>query len=191
MKIVLATRNAHKVEELRRMAPQIDWVGMPDELPDPPETGDTFTENALQKAEFVYAATGLPTLADDSGLAVEALGGRPGVHSKRYSAEGTDAANNRKLLAELDGVSDRRAAYHCVIALCGSNLREITIGKVEGKIGFTPQGTNGFGYDPLFWPEEVAGRSMAELSPTEKDGISHRGRALRQMLERLDMTRAP
>ncbi len=182
MKVVLASRNAHKIEELRRMAPQVDWVVMPAELDDPPETGVTFEANALQKARFVAEATGGLALADDSGLEVDALGGRPGVWSKRYSAEATDTANNAKLLGELAGVADaaRTARYRCVLALVdGATGREATAGAAcEGAIGHAPRGNHGFGYDPLFLPASHPGRAMAELSPTEKDAISHRGAAM-------------
>lgn len=185
MKIVLASRNAHKVQEVRRIAPQVEWVAMPDHLPDPPETGDTLQENAVQKARFVAEATGAWALADDSGLEVDPLGGRPGVRSKRYSPEGTDAANNALLLRELGDRRDRTARYRCVVALCGPDGTVRTAsGACEGAIGTAPRGTNGFGYDPLFLPAATPGRTMAELAPAEKDAISHRGAALAH-LERL------
>ena len=155
---------------------------MPAALPEPPETGETFRENALEKARFVYAATGEACLADDSGLEVDALGGRPGVYSKRYSPEGTDAANNVRLLAELGGRTDRNARYRAVIALVGPDGETVSEGACEGKIGFSPRGTGGFGYDPLFLPAEAPSRAMAELTAGEKDAISHRGRALRALL---------
>ncbi len=192
MQIVLASRNAHKIEELRRMAPHVTWVAMPDTLPDPPETGDTFEDNALEKARFVAQATGLTALADDSGLEVDALGGAPGVYSRRYSPEATDAANNAKLLAELEGLARdagdrgerpplRTARYRCVLAVVhGGTVRTVS-GVCEGRIGWEPRGTGGFGYDPLFWPDEVPGRAMAELSPAEKDAVSHRGAAVAQL----------
>lgn len=178
VRLVLASRNAHKIVELRRIAPGIEWLGMPDELGDPPETGDTFVANALQKAEYVVARTGLPCLADDSGIAVDALSGRPGVHSKRYSPEGTDSANNRLLLVELAKAPTRTARYHCVVALCGPGFALTHEATCEGTIGLEPRGSGGFGYDPLFWPNEAPGQTMAELSPAEKDRISHRGRAM-------------
>lgn len=159
---------------------------MPETLPDPPETGDTFLANALEKARFVHAATGETCLADDSGLEVDALGGRPGVYSKRYSFEGTDSANNAKLLAELHGIAARGARYRAVIALVGPHGESTSSGACEGEIGHSPRGTGGFGYDPLFLPAEMPGRTMAELTPGEKDAISHRGRALRELLIQLD-----
>jgi XTP/dITP diphosphohydrolase len=177
VKIVLASRNAHKIEELRRIAPVIDWVIMPDELPDPPETGATFEANALEKARFVFAHTGQVCLADDSGLEVDALGGRPGVWSKRYSDEGTSAANNAKLLAELGARSDRTARFRCVLALVGPGVERTASGACEGVIAFAESGVGGFGYDPLFVPAGSP-RSMAELAPAEKDAISHRGAAM-------------
>lgn len=185
-RVVLASRNAHKIEELRRMAPQVAWEPMPATLPDPPETGSSFEENALQKARFVYEATGITALADDSGLEVAALGGRPGVHSRRYSEEGTDAGNNARLLRELEGVADRRARYRCVIALVAAEGALTVDGACEGSIGVAPRGHHGFGYDPLFLPDARPGRTMAELAPPEKDAISHRGAALRALLRALE-----
>ena len=182
MRVTLASRNAHKIDELRRMAPHVDWAVMPDTLPDPPETGDTFEANALQKARFVAEATGCLAMADDSGLEVDALGGRPGVWSKRYSPEGTDSANNARLLAELAGVPDavHTARYRCVLAVVDprTGAERTAGGACEGAIGHAPRGGNGFGYDPLFLPRAHAGRTMAELSPAEKDAISHRGAAM-------------
>jgi XTP/dITP diphosphohydrolase len=177
VRIVLASRNAHKIVEMRRIAPHVEWVVMPDELPDPPETGDTFVANALQKARFVFEHTGQLALADDSGLEVDALGGRPGVWSKRYSAEGTDAANNTKLLAELGARTDRTARFRCVLALVGPGIERTAAGACEGSIALAPSGGGGFGYDPLFVPVGSL-RAMAELAPEEKDAISHRGAAM-------------
>lgn len=185
MKVFLASRNAHKIEELRRMAPGVDWLTMPEALPDPPETGDTFAENALQKATFVFERTGFAAVADDSGLVVDALGGRPGVHSRRYSPEATDVSNNRTLLAELSGIGARSARYVCVIALVDASGSRIFEGRCEGSIGTSPKGINGFGYDPLFFPVATPGRTMAELAPAEKDELSHRGEALRGLLKSL------
>ena len=177
-RLILASRNAHKIVELERIAPWVEWLPLPVELGDPPETGLTFETNAVQKATYVFEQTGLFALADDSGLAVEALAGRPGVHSKRYSAEGSDVANNRLLLAQLDGLVPRTARYHCVIAVCGPGVSLTHGATCEGTVGLAPRGNGGFGYDPLFWPDERPGRTMAELSPVEKDSISHRGRAM-------------
>lgn len=184
MKVVLASRNAHKIEEVRRIAPYVEWVAMPDELGDPPETGDTFEANALQKARFVHEKTGMLALADDSGLEVDALGKRPGVRSKRYSPEATDAANNALLLRELGDRADRSARYRCVIALVGMGVERTAAGACDGAIGFEGRGANGFGYDPYFVPAGMT-RTMAELAPAEKDAISHRGAALKHLPELL------
>ena len=185
IQVLLASRNLHKLEEIRRMRPDIHWLPMPAELVDPPETGDTFVENALQKATFVYQATGLPCLADDSGLEVDFLGGRPGVHSKRYSDEGTDAANNAKLLAALAGQSQRSARYRCVLALVAPGGQATVAGSCEGEIGEGGRGSGGFGYDPLFFATATPGKTVAELSATEKDRISHRGAAMARLDELL------
>ncbi|GDX80921.1 non-canonical purine NTP pyrophosphatase [Deltaproteobacteria bacterium] len=181
--LVLASRNAHKVEELRRIAPYVAWLVLPDELGDPPETGDTFEANSLEKARYVAERMGCWALADDSGLEVDALGGRPGVYSKRYSPEGRDDTNNALLLRELAGWAGnaRGARYRCVIALVGPGGAFTASGACEGRIGEAPRGSNGFGYDPLFLPDAVYGRTMAELEPAEKDRISHRGAALAQL----------
>lgn len=181
MRVMLATRNAHKLIEISRMRPDITWLALPASLGDPPETSDTFEGNALQKARYVYERTGEITLADDSGLEVDALGGRPGVHSRRYSAEATDAANNLELLGELEGVEDRRARYRCVLAVVGPAGERTAAGSCEGQLGHAPRGAEGFGYDPLFLPDATPGRTMAELSAAEKDLISHRGAALRAL----------
>lgn len=167
---------------MRRIAPGLDWLDLPAELPDPPETGDTFVANALEKATFVHERTGLWALADDSGLEVDALGGGPGVLSRRFSPEQTDAANNALLLRTLGDRTDRAARYRCVLALVGPGIRRTAAGSCEGVIGAAgPRGAGGFGYDPLFWPVATPGRTMAELSPAEKDAISHRGAALAQL----------
>jgi XTP/dITP diphosphohydrolase len=129
----------------------------------------------------VFNATGLPCVADDSGLEVDALGGRPGVHSKRYTPEATATANNRKLLVELDGVRDRGARFVCALAVVTAEHEQAWRGTVEGQIATAPSGEHGFGYDPLFLPDAAPGKSMAELAPHEKDAISHRGDALKRL----------
>jgi len=193
MKLLLATRNAHKVTEIRQILADLDVdlltlddvTGLPDELP---EDGDTFEHNALQKARFAHETTGLLTCADDSGIEVDALDGRPGVFSKRFSPEGTDAGNNRYLLELLGEREDRTARYRCVLALVGEGIQATADGRCEGTVGHAERGEGGFGYDPLFWPSEAPGRTMAELSMEEKNAISHRGRAfahLPELLERL------
>ncbi|MFK7930310.1 MAG: RdgB/HAM1 family non-canonical purine NTP pyrophosphatase [Myxococcota bacterium] len=186
MKLLLATRNAHKLTEIRQILAGFDIeilslddvTGLPEELP---EDGDTFEHNALQKATFVHEATGLLCCADDSGIEVDALDGRPGVFSKRFSPEGTNDGNNRYLLEQLEGRQDRAARYRCVLALVGEGVRSTADGRCEGRIGTTYLGEGGFGYDPLFLPDEAPGRTMAQLSMDEKNAISHRGRAFRQL----------
>ena len=187
--LVLASNNPHKVREISRIVAPMGLVlktlaDFP-ELAEPPETSDTFEGNALEKANFVFARTGLPTLADDSGLEVDALGGGPGVHSKRFTPEATAEANNRKLLSELQGVEARGARFVCALALVSARGEACIRGTVEGQIAHAPSGDGGFGYDPLFLPIEAPGKSMAELAPQEKDAISHRGRALIALPEML------
>ncbi len=183
--LVLASNNAHKLEEVGRILGPLGIRVQPlrefPDIPDPPEEQDTFEGNALQKARFVAERTGLTVVADDSGLEVDALDGAPGVHSKRFTPEAIADTNNARLLHELNGVTDRRARFVCAIALVDGDREQVTRGTVEGVIGTALQGEGGFGYDPLFWPEEAPGRSMAELSSEEKDAISHRGRAFRQL----------
>jgi XTP/dITP diphosphohydrolase len=180
--LVLASNNAHKLVEVGRVLEPLGFVLRPlkdfPEISDPPETGTTFEENALQKARFVFEKTGLPTLADDSGLEVDALGGAPGVYSKRYTPEAIASTNNAKLLREMKGVAVRSARFVCALGLVTATGESAWRGTVEGQIGIDVKGDNGFGYDPLFLPDLAPGRSMAELKPDEKDAISHRGQAL-------------
>lgn len=188
MKLVLATRNAHKVAEIRRILAEaglagvelVDLSAWPD-LPEAPEDHDSFEDNAVQKARFVHQHLGLPCVADDSGIEVAALDWGPGVHSKRFTPQATAASNNRRMLAELDGVDDRRARFRCVLALVCDGGQATASGSVTGHIGTEPRGAGGFGYDPLFWPDEAPGQTMAELSADDKNAISHRGRAFRQL----------
>lgn len=190
MRLLLATHNAHKVDEIRAILAAagdamagIEVVGLdafPD-IPEAPEDHDTFVENALQKAHFVFERAGIPCVADDSGLEVDALGGAPGVKSKRYTPEATAASNNAKLLRELDGRSDRTARFRCVLALVTADGQWTADGACEGTIAHAESGGGGFGYDPLFVPDGEGGRSMAELRPDEKNRISHRGRAFAQL----------
>ena len=191
--ILLATRNAGKIREIRRMTAAGDWVwhGL-DAFPGVPaavEDGATFAENARRKALHYAQATGLCTLADDSGLEVDCLGGEPGVHSARYAGTPRDDdANNRKLVAALAGVplERRTARFRCALALArpGELLVE-TEGAVAGLIIDEPRGDNGFGYDPHFLIPAL-GRTTAELPPDEKNALSHRGQALRDMLPRIE-----
>lgn len=181
--LLIATRNAHKLAEIRTMLPGIDLVGTEGwpHVPDPEETGDTFEANARIKAEAWCAATGLPALADDSGLEVEALGGAPGIRSARYAgAHGDTAANNAKLLRELAGHTDRSARFVCALALAlpGRPTRTLR-GVCEGRIAESASGAGGFGYDPLFVPEGHD-RSFADLPAEVKATLSHRARAFAQ-----------
>ncbi len=191
MKLVLATRNAHKVDELRRILGDaglaVELVGMDafPEVPDVAETGTTFAENALLKAHAVAAATGLPAVADDSGLCVDVLGGSPGVFSARWSGRhGDDAANLDLLLAQISDVPDDRRGAHfaCAAALALPDGGERVVeGRLTGVIIRARRGTNGFGYDPVFVPDGES-RTTAEMDPEEKDAISHRGRAFRGLV---------
>jgi len=185
MKILLATRNAHKAHEVAAILANtgievLTLDAFPD-LAELGEDGDTFEANALQKAQEAHHATGLVVVADDSGLEVDALGGAPGIHSKRYSEAATGPANNAKLLHALAGRSDRTARFRCVIAVVGLSEPRLASGTCEGHIGEAARGTDGFGYDPLFCPDDQPGRAMAELTMEEKNAISHRGRAFRAL----------
>ena len=190
--VLLATGNAGKLRELREIAAgsPLTFRGLADfpNVPEAVEDGATFAENARLKALHYAAATGSYTLADDSGLEVDALGGAPGVHSARYAGEPrSDAANNRKLLEALAGVppEQRTARFRCAMALAraGAVLCESN-GTVEGRITDEPRGENGFGYDPLFLVPAL-GQTVAELSADRKHALSHRGQALRAMLPRI------
>jgi len=185
MDLLLATHNVHKVIEVQAILAGAEvTLRTLDDFPDLgelPETGDTFEANALQKARAAWEATGLLSVADDSGLEVDALDGGPGVYSKRFSPEGIAETNNRLLLQKLHGISDRTARFRCVVAVVGPGWERTAEGRCEGRIGHVPRGDNGFGYDPLFLPDETPGRTMAELDMGEKNAISHRGRAFRQL----------
>ena len=185
MKILLATRNAHKAQEVADILANSNLeVWTLDRFPELGELGEdheTFPENALQKAREAYEATGMLVVADDSGLEVDALSGAPGVHSKRFSPEATAESNNRLLLEKLDGVEDRSARFRCVIAVVGRAGEVVAEGSCEGVIALEASGVDGFGYDPLFCPEDEPGKSMAELTMQEKNAISHRGRAFSQL----------
>jgi len=194
--VVVATRNAHKVAELTRILAAGTVIGAGVELvslagfpgaPDAAETGCTFAENALIKARAVAAFTGLPAVADDSGLSVDALNGMPGVLSARWAGRhGDDAANLELVLAQLADVPPGRrgARFVCAAALvqpgAGGPIERVVEGRLEGKLATRPRGSNGFGYDPIFVPDGQA-RTTAEMAPEEKDAISHRGRAFRAL----------
>lgn len=190
--IVLASGNAGKLAEIARILEDLDIVVVPQSefgVTDADETGTTFIENALIKAQHAADATGLPAIADDSGICVDALGGRPGVYSARYAGpDANDDSNNRLLLSELDGVPDeqRGAAFHCVACFVAPGMEEpiIAEGEWRGRILREQRGAGGFGYDPLFYLPEL-GKSSAELSPQEKNARSHRGRAIAELGRKL------
>jgi XTP/dITP diphosphohydrolase len=193
--LVLATRNPHKVVELRRILAEVGLDGVElrgldafPGVPDVPETGVTFAENAALKAAAVAEATGLAAVADDSGLCVDVLGGAPGVFSARWSGvHGDDRANLELLLGQLRDVPDahRGAHFGCAaVAVLPGGRRLIAEGRLVGTLTRQPRGSNGFGYDPIFLPDGQT-RTTAELAPADKDAISHRGRAFRALAELL------
>ncbi len=185
-RLVVATRNEHKLRELGEILSSVELVPLPERVELPPEDGETFADNALSKARSAHAATGLPAIADDSGIEARALGGRPGVRSARYAGRGaTDEENLERLLRELDGAADRSVSYVCVLAYVGEDGDErLFEGRCEGSLAPEPRGSGGFGYDPAFVPLDTGpddARTMAELDPAEKHAISHRGRAARAL----------
>jgi XTP/dITP diphosphohydrolase len=185
VRLVVATRNEHKLRELiAPMRPhQLD--PLPDEIELPPETGTTFADNALGKARAAAGATGRPAIADDSGIEAAALNGAPGVWSARYAGENaTDEENLAKLLREVPPDGDTRVAYVCAMAFVEpGGAEKVVHGRCEGRLTHEPRGSGGFGYDPAFIPDDYPQdeRTMAELDPDEKDSISHRGRAARAL----------
>ena len=186
MELVLSTRNAHKLREFEPLLAPHRVLALPDEVELPPETGDTFAENALGKARAAAQATGVVAIADDSGIAARALGGAPGVRSARYAGEdATDEENLAKLLREVPDAGDRHVAYVCALAYVEpGGFEHVVEGRCEGTLAHDPRGDGGFGYDPAFVPSDRDdGRTMAELAPAEKDAISHRGRAARALLD--------
>lgn len=211
-RVVIATGNPHKVEELRRLLalPGVEFVGLsdlPGPLEEPEETGRSFEDNAKIKALSYARQTGLPCLADDSGLEVDALDGAPGVISSHYCTDGReermpraerDRANNERLLRELEGVppDERSARFVCVMVLAGGGLEAVgahSRGTFEGRIGLAgdvPRGEGGFGYDPLFLVAPWFDRTSAELASEEKNRLSHRGEAARGMLQQLRRLRS-
>lgn len=185
MKLIFATNNAHKLSEVQAvLGPSFELVtprmcGVEEEIP---ETAETLEGNARQKARFLYERTGLDCFADDTGLEVEALNGAPGVHSARYATDGHDfAANNRLLLKNLEGETNRRARFRTAICLIEGGEERLFEGIVEGHIIDHESGSEGFGYDPLFVPEGYD-CTFAEMSGDEKNAISHRGRAVRKLV---------
>ncbi len=192
MKLVLATRNQGKIVELQRIIaevmPEVELVGTGSfpNLDDVEETEDSFIGNALLKAHAVAKATGLPAIADDSGLSVNALNGAPGIYSARYAGtHGDDLANLNKVLKNMDGVLDRSAAFHCAAAFAKPDGFELVVEeKLLGRLTTTPIGDSGFGYDPIFIPDgfEI---TTAQMSPSLKDEISHRGMAFRALVPKV------
>jgi XTP/dITP diphosphohydrolase len=196
-RLLVATHSPHKLAELRALLelPATELVGL-EELgisEDAPEPFDSFEENATAKARFYAPLAAIATLADDSGHEVDALGGGPGVRTRRYAGEhATDDENNARLLAELQGVPPERRTgrYRCLLVYVGPQAGDAPVvrdGTLEGRIAATPRGSGGFGYDPIFEPltEQVGGRTVAEMSAEEKNRISHRGQAARRMAEAL------
>ena len=193
--VVVATGNAHKVTEIEAILapvmPGVRFVALGElgDFPDPVEDGDTFFDNALIKARAAQAETGLPmAVADDSGLCVDALDGAPGIFSARWAGEhGNDAANNEKLMAQMADVpeAERTARFHSSVVLVRGDEVLRGDGDCKGLVGFEPRGDGGFGYDPLFLPNDTPGKTMAELTPDEKNAISHRFHALEDLSTKL------
>jgi XTP/dITP diphosphohydrolase len=195
-RLVVATRNEHKLRELAEILVGVELVPLPASVELPPEDGETFAENALVKARTARVATGETAIADDSGIAARALDGRPGVRSARFAGEGaSDEQNLALLISELEGAEDRGVAYVCAIALAAADGEEQTFeGRCEGELITEPRGDGGFGYDPAFVPHETGpedSRTMAELTPAEKHAISHRGRAARDLADALGLGTGP
>ncbi len=185
MRLLLATRNHHKLRELAQLMDPIELDPLPAEVELPPESGTTFADNALRKARAAAAATGMASMADDSGIEARALGGAPGVWSARYAGEGaTDEQNLARLLEEVPPNGDGRVTYVCAIAFVDPDGGELIVhGRCSGTLTHEPRGEGGFGYDPAVVPDDYPGdrRTMAELSAEEKDAISHRGHAAREL----------
>lgn len=189
--IVLATRNQGKIKEITELLSSydIDIKSLNDfgPIPTVEETGTTFDDNAYIKAHFTARVLGLPAIADDSGLVVEALEGAPGVYSARYAGEGaTDEENNKKLLKEMEGKTNRKAHFETAVILAVPRGPALTyIGKVEGEITESTRGDNGFGYDPLFYYQPMS-KTFAQMTGEEKNSISHRGQAIKELADEFD-----
>lgn len=183
MRLVLASANPDKAREIAALLDEFDVLPRPPDVPDVVEDGDTLEANARLKAQALVDATGEAAVADDTGLEVAALGGAPGLYTARYAGEGATYADNvTKLLAALDGVDDRRARFRTVAAALFPDGRAVVAtGEVSGTIASEPRGNGGFGYDPVFVPDEADGRTFAQMSEDEKHAISHRGRAFRAL----------
>lgn len=188
--LVFATNNPHKLKEARHIAAgkfnilSLDDIGCRDEIP---ETGSTLEENAAIKARWVKEKYGYDCFSDDTGLMVDALGGAPGVYSARYAGPECDSrANMALLLSNMEGVSDRRARFVTAVHLIAAGIETTVTGRVEGRVAEAPQGANGFGYDPVFMPDEGNGLSFAQMDEASKNAISHRGRAMRALADTLN-----
>ena len=196
MRLIVATRNDHKLRELVEILSGVELVPLPAGVELPPETGETFEANALIKARATHEACGEAAIADDSGISARALGGRPGVRSARFAGEdATDQENLDLLISELEDEEDRSVAYVCALAHIGAAGAETVVeARCEGTLILEPRGERGFGYDPAFVPADTGpedDRTMAELSDAEKHAISHRGRAARKLVEALGLGDAP
>jgi XTP/dITP diphosphohydrolase len=185
MKILFATANQHKVDEVQRLLGSAFEVVTPAQIgyaDDIPETGDTLEKNARQKARFIFEKCGQPCFADDTGLEIEMLNGAPGVYSARYAGDGKDAqANMQRVLKELHGVTNRAARFRCVIVLIVDDREYVFEGRIEGEILTEKHGTQGFGYDPIFRPQGYP-YTFAEMPVEEKNRLSHRGKAVEQLV---------
>jgi XTP/dITP diphosphohydrolase len=194
--LIFATANKHKLREMRELLPESGLEPLPAGVELPPEEGESFAEIALEKARAAHAATGEAAIGDDSGIEASGLGGRPGIHSARYGGAGaSDEENLAKLLREIAAAGeDRRAAYHCALALVEADGSEhVFEARCEGRLVEAPRGTGGFGYDPAFVPDDTGRgdqRTMSELGQAEKNEISHRGRAARALAAHLGVGRA-
>jgi len=187
--LVFATNNQHKLREIREITGNALRITSLSDLgldTDIPENQETIEGNARQKARFIYEKTGMDCFADDTGLEIASLDGRPGVYSARYAGEGCSFADNvRKVLKEMQGIEDRRACFRCAICLIYKGNEYIFEGRVEGEITQSPSGADGFGYDPVFRPDKQS-QTFAEMPPYLKNGLSHRGRAVQKMLQYLN-----
>jgi XTP/dITP diphosphohydrolase len=195
--LIFATGNTRKLREMREQLPGVELEPLPEGVELPPEEGDSYGEIALEKARVAHAATGRPTIADDSGIGATALGGRPGIHSARYGGKGaSDEENLEKLLREVAAAGgERGAAYVCALALIEADGTErVFEARCEGVLIDEPRGEGGFGYDPAFVPDATGPadeRTMSELSQKEKNEVSHRGKAARLLAQHLGAGKAP
>lgn len=190
MKLILATHNRHKVAELSAMLPEsfsllsLDDIGFQEEIA---ETGTTFEENAGIKSELIFLKYGISCIADDSGLQIDALNGEPGVYSARYAGEPTNDVDNCKLVLEkMRNVEDRKARFVSVISFRSEREEKLFRGELEGTLTHEPKGNRGFGYDPIFIPDGYA-ITLAEMTPDEKNAISHRAKAIQQLVAHLKL----